>query len=486
MMSDLVPIKIPPGMFRNGTEYESSGRWYDGNMVRWENGRMKPVGGWQNWFPGFVFTGVARGGAAWADNSGFRYMFIGTNVKLYLSSGGQFADISPSDLVGGRPDSILGLGYGAGNYGKDKYGTQRTSSSLVTDAATWSFDTLGQVGLGVLTSDGRLLQFDPATGLLTVAAGAPINNIAMMVTNEDYVLLLGAGGQGRKIQWPDIGTTTSWTVGIGSSAGSIQLNTSGRCKAGSRVGLQNLVWTDADVHNINYVGPPAIYGPVRIAEGFGLVGPNAFAVTDVAYWLSWGGFKVFNGIVQDLPCDVQDYIWRNVNWTQVAKIYGEINARFNEATWHFPSVNSIENDSYVTYNYKEKVWTFGIGSALGARTTWVDRSPFPWAVAVSPSGSIYQHEIGYLADGVSRVGQIFAQSGPAEIGQGDRIIYSNLMLPDGLNTTSLSMTGRTRFAPQGPETVIGPVPLAPNAEGYVPIRLVGRQVAVRLDLIADT
>lgn len=484
-MADLVPIKIPPGMFRNGTEYESSGRWFDGNLVRWENGRMKPVGGWQQYNAGSAFIGIARGGIAWSDNNGFRYCMIGTHLRLYETSGGVFSDITPGALVGGRPDSILGLGYGSGNYGKESYGTVRTLGNLVTDAATWSFDTLGQTAVAVLTSDGKLWQFDPATGLLTQPVGSPIGNLAVMVTNEDYVLLLGAGGQGRKLQWPDIGTTTIWTPASTNSAGSIQLNSSSRCKAGARVGTQNIVWTDSDVHNVQYVGPPAIYGPVRIAEGCGLVGPNAYAVTDVAYWMSYGGFFVYNGQVQPLDCDVQDYIWRNVNWLQAAKIYAEINSRYNEVTWLFPSSGSIENNSYVTYNYKDRLWTFGINSTLGARTTWIDRSPFPLPLAVDPNGVVYEHETGFLADGATRVGQVFAQSGPAEIGNGDKVLYANLMVPDGFNTAAIQMTTKTRFAPLGPEVVTGPYSLVPNAEGYVPVRIVGRQAAVRIDAILD-
>lgn len=474
-------------MFRNGTEYEASGRWFDGNMVRWENGRMKPVGGWQALLaPGVAFTGVARGGVAWEDNNGFKYIAIGTNTNLYVGEGGVFTDVTPMGLVGGRADSIAGAGYGAGNYGAETYGTQRSTASLITDAATWSFDTFGETIVMVLTSDGNLWQFDPSTGDVTQPDGSPTGNIAVMTTNEDFVLVLGAGGEGRLIQWPDIGTTTVWTPATTNSAGSIQLNTGGRCRAGARVGTQNLVWTDADVHLVNYIGQPGIYGPVRIAEGCGLVGPNAFAVTDVAYWWSWGGFFAYNGIAQPLPCEVQGYIWRNVNWTQTAKIYGETNSRYNEITWHFPSLNSLENDSYVTFNTKDQVWTFGIGSALGARTTWVDRGTLPLPVAVDPAGVIYEHETGFLANGASRVGQIFAQSGPAEIGNGDQVIYANLLLPDGDTLSSLSMTVKTRQAPAGPQSSVGPLSLTPNAEGYVPMRISGRQASVRLDQTADT
>ena len=42
----LVPLKIPAGIYRNGTEYQAMGRWYDSNLVRWFEGTLRPVGGW--------------------------------------------------------------------------------------------------------------------------------------------------------------------------------------------------------------------------------------------------------------------------------------------------------------------------------------------------------------------------------------------------------------------------------------------------------
>lgn len=490
----LLPIKIPPGMFRNGTNYEAKGRWYDGNMVRWENGRLKPIGGWQALLaPGASFSGVARGGVAWADDSGFKHIMIGTNSNLYVGEGGTFTDITPVGLVAGRVDSILGPGYGAGAYGQENYGTQRTTAGIELDAATWSMDTFGQDWVGCLTSDQKLYEYNVGTGTVAQIANSP-TALAVMVTNEDYVLALGAGGAGRKIQWCDEGNDTVWTPATTNSAGSIALNTGGRCRAGARVGLQNIVWTDTDVHLVNYIGTPGIYGPIRIAEGCGLVGPNAFAVTDVAYWWSYGGFFRYNGLVQPMRCDVQDYIFKNVNTLQYAKIYCETNTRFNEVTWWFPSLNSTECDSYVTYDYKQDVWSFGIASGLGARTTWVDRGTFPLPMAVDPSGIIYEHETGFLANGATRVGQVYAQSGPAEIGNGERVVYVNNLIPDddedgedsdNPGTSALQATVTTKFAPKGPATVLGPVDLTPNAEGFVPLMFAGRQAAFKMAATKD-
>lgn len=42
----MLPLKIPLGVARNGTEYQNAGRWYDAQLVRWFEGTLRPVGGW--------------------------------------------------------------------------------------------------------------------------------------------------------------------------------------------------------------------------------------------------------------------------------------------------------------------------------------------------------------------------------------------------------------------------------------------------------
>lgn len=473
-------------MFRNGDQYEAAGRWYDGNLVRWDNGRMKPFGGWQALLSGgAAFTGLARGSLAWTDNANNKRIAIGTNSKLYIGTGGTFTDSTPAGFNAGRADSILGTGYGAGAYGKETYGTARTIGTLALNAATWSMDTYGQDWVGCCTGDQKIYEMNVGTGVVAQVANSP-TALAVLTTNENYLLALGAGGSGKRIAWPTLGDDTVWAATNQNSAGGINLQTNGTCMAGARVGLQNLVWTTTDVHLINFINKPGIYGPIKLADHCGLIGPNAACVTDVAYWWAPGGFFTYNGIVEPLNCEVQDYIFKNVNLTQVAKIEAALNSKNNEIIWFFPSLNSMEVDSYVAYNYKMKVWYYGLQSAM-ARTTWVDRGVFPWPLAVDAAGVIYEMEQGFLANGVSRAGQVFAVSGSAQIGNGDKVICSNLMIPGvGVNPGSLQMSAKARFAPTGPETTLGPWSLVPNAEGYSGVRFTGRQVALRLDQIADT
>lgn len=45
-MQERLSLKLPPGIFRNGTKYQSRGRWYDASLVRCFESSVRPIGGW--------------------------------------------------------------------------------------------------------------------------------------------------------------------------------------------------------------------------------------------------------------------------------------------------------------------------------------------------------------------------------------------------------------------------------------------------------
>ena len=113
----LVDLKIPPGVYRNGTDLQGEGRWRDVNLVRWHDGLMRPVGGWRK-----KSTSAApnklRGMLAWTDNSSNRYIASGTYNKLFAyTNAGVKYDITPVGLSAGREDAAAFTAYGSGFYG---------------------------------------------------------------------------------------------------------------------------------------------------------------------------------------------------------------------------------------------------------------------------------------------------------------------------------------------------------------------------------
>lgn len=468
----LVPLNIPPGVVRSGTELQSSGRWYDANLVRWTEGAMEPVGGWERRGNG-TLTGKCRGLLTWKTNSGVRFAGLGTSSKLYaMTQSSVLVDITPTSFTAGSDDASTGAGYGISTYSTGYYGTPRPDAGSVTPATTWSLDTWGEYLVGCSTSDGKLYewQLDFVTPTKAVAiTNAPTNCQGLLVTAERSLFALGASGDGRKVAWSDLENNTIWTAASTNLAGSVILQTTGKIVCGKRVRGQNLILTDIDAHTLTYVGQPFVYQAEIAGRACGIVSANAVAVLDnMAVWMGQKGFHVYDGYVKPLPCEVFDFVFNNININQISKVYAVNNAQYNEVWWFYPSANSNENDSYVAWDYVENHWTIG----TLARTAGTDRSVFRNPIMIGANGYIYDHEVGLNYDSSSP----YAESGPVQIGNGDNIMYINELIPDERNQGGVTATFKTRYYPNSDESTYGPYSLTNPTS----VRFNGRQVKMRV------
>ena len=75
----LIPLQIPAGVYRNGTDFQGSNRWRDANLVRWVENTMRPVGGWENRVS--LGTTAPRGSLAWQDTTSDRWFAAGFGVS---------------------------------------------------------------------------------------------------------------------------------------------------------------------------------------------------------------------------------------------------------------------------------------------------------------------------------------------------------------------------------------------------------------------
>jgi hypothetical protein len=466
----LVPINLQPGVYRNGTDYQSKGRWRDASLVRWYEGTMRPVGGWRKRASGQL-TGKARGLIAWRTNANARWIGIGTHSKLYaMNEAGTITDITPAGFTVGNADAVLNLGYGGGPYGLFTYGTPRADTGTLTPATTWTLDNWGEYLLACSNADGKIYEWQLNTANDAVAlTNAPTGNKAVLVTAERFVFALGAGGNARKVAWSDQEDNTMWTPAVTNQAGDIELETVGSIVTAKRLRGVNLIFTDVDVHTAQYQGAPFVYGFERIATGCGVISAQAVAaVESVAYWWSPAGFFMYDGFVRPLKCDVLDYLVNNLSQTQRSKVYAVANNQFGEVWWFYPSASNTEVDSYVAYNYREGHWT--IGSL--ARTCGTDRGVFTYPIMVSVDGYVYEHEVGVTYDGAVP----FARTGPIEFGDGDRLMVAKQLIADEKTQGQVGVQFITKFAPNGSETTktytIDSI--------YTPVRFTGRQVEMKV------
>jgi len=467
----LIPLKIPAGVYRNGTEYQSKERYFDSNLVRWFEGTLRPLGGWRK-KSSSQMTGKCRGLITWKDNSAGRWIAAGTHSKLYvMNEAGTLKEITPSSFTAGIADAATKTGYGYSTYGSYAFGVARPDNGSVTPATTWTLDTWGEYLVACSSADGQLLQWQLGFSTPTLAAAitnAPTSCAAVMTTAERFVFALGASGNPRLVKWCDQEDNTVWTPAATNQAGDFELQTVGSLKTGKRVRGVNLLFTDVDVHVSTYIGLPYVYSFEKAGSGCGVISSQSVGAIDTAaIWMSRSGFWIYDGYVKPLVSEVGDYVFQNMNYNQSSKVYCVHNSKYGELTWFYPSSQSNENDSYVTYNYREGHWSIG---SLG-RTAGTDRGVFLDPLMVSSDGYVYEHEVGYNYDGATP----YAETGPIELGNGDVVMSVSRVLPDEQTLGEVVVSFKTRMYPTSDETTYGPYTAAQPTD----VRFSARQVKVR-------
>jgi len=444
-----VEVDPPPGLRAAGTKYQSKGFYRDSDLIRWEAGSLKPIGGWQA-RTSDPLEGVSRAVMTWADNTNQSWIGVGTHTHLYaVTRSGSVSDITPAGFTPGRQNSDVGGGYGTGLYGTALYGTPRPDSTNILAASVWTLDTFGENLVGVMDSDSTIYEWPPGDPAADAVANAPTAR-AILTTAEGILMALAADNNPRYIKWSDIQNNTDWTPTATNQARDQLLQTQGEIMTGKRVPGGNLILTDEGAFRATYVGAPFVYQFDRVGSGCGIVSRQAIAVTQQAtYWMGRNGFFVYNGFVQPLPCDIQDVVFSDYNSQQEAKVSAVLIAEHNEVWWFYCSSDSIEIDRAVSLNTAEGTWmlhrlvrTAGTGS----------NGAFQYPVMVGMDGIIYDHEIGNARDGR----RPYARTGPVEIGQGDNVIMLKRFIPDERAAGSARVTFFGRTWPTTPDMQNGP------------------------------
>ena len=308
-----------------------------------------------------------------------------------------------------------------------------------------------------------------------IIANAPTSNKGLIVTEERFIFALGAGGNPRKVQWCDRENNTLWTPAATNEAGDIELQTSGQIETAIRTRGQTLIITDIDAHTARYIGPPYVYGFERVGTSCGIISRQAAADVDMGvFWMGSGGFYRFDGnLVSEIPCDVHDYVFSDINTSQKSKTWAFTNGQFGEIWWFYASSNSTEIDRYVAFDYKENHWLIGNLS----RTTGASRGVFEYPMLMDAAGAMYDHEVGlsYAVSGTEQ--SVFAESGPISIGNGDNIMQVTDLIPDEKTQGDVDVTFKSRYYPNDTEYTHGPyTPSSPTA-----VRFSGRQIRMRVE-----
>ena len=398
----------------------------------------------------------------------------------------------------GLDEYVSSTGWGAGLWGTGTFGSA-TALSFTNQLRLWSADNFGE-DLVSCGRNGGIFYWKKSDGLTTRAVllasktGAnqvPTVGLQTIVSEKDrHLIVLGAdnlSGDTRTgvidpmlIAFSDQENELEFEPRTTNTAGSLRLSEGSIIVGSVKARQEILVWTDTALYSMQFVGPPFTFSINLINNNTGLIAPNA-AVTSPAgvYWMGYDSFYVYNGSVQKIPCSVLSYVFDNLNVSQSYKILAFTNNRFNEVGWFYVSSDATEIDQYVTYNYAEKSWSYGVLS----RTAWLDSGTESYPRATS-SNYIYEHEFGYDDDG-SPMTNVFIESSDFDIGDGEQFAFISRIIPDlrfvsNSSAGAVNMVLKTRNAP-GDTLATNSTNVITSTTSQSFVRARARQAAVRIE-----
>ena len=413
----------------------------------------------------------------------------------------------------------IGTGWGTGTWSRGTWGSG-FSTGFGQQLRLWSQANFGEELL-FSPRGGALYLWQPGSGATpafgtrgTLVSGTDVPayiNQVMVSDTSRIVICFGCNDYGAYaatdidpllIRWTAQESYTDWTPAITNQAGSYRLSHGSTIVGALQTRQEILVWTDAAVYAMQYLGPPYVWGFTLLSDNISIVSPNAMATANgVVYWMGVDKFYVYSGRVETLPCAVRTYIYGDINRDQFAQCFAGTNEGYSEVWWFYCSADSDVVDRYVIFNYLDRVWYYG---SL-ARTAWLD-SPLRDFPQAATTGNIIVFHEAIVDNGETNPPSAidcYIQSSDFDIGDGHNYGFVWRMIPDitfdGSSTASPAFpAARFSMRPrQNPGSNYGtaPVPTVTSAQSYstqntytvqefteiIYTRIRGRQMAFKIE-----
>ena len=471
-----------------------------------------------------ILSGATATGGVAADtlNDYYGYQITVINQNSYsievpsassssVAAGGGLA-ITIKYLIGvgaglGAQSATPALGFGAGGWGDSTWNTPRSASAsnVKLDNSCWNLSLWGEDLLATLRG-GAIYYYDASVGvgsrasLVSGIAGADsVPNVVRVATVSfpDRHFIAGgcqayaAAGNGEVdnmlVRWSTQEQFQKFAPTSTNTAGDQRLEVGTKIVAMLPAREETIISTDEAVYGMSFIGGQFVFSFRLLSTNSGAAGLNSMVSVDGdVFWMGKNGnFYKYDGIVNELPCSVQYFVFDRINKDMIDKTVVGHNKAFKEITWFYVSNNSTntEPDSYATYNYGENAWSIGTMD----RTVWSDSFgarlvPF----AFDPSGFLYNHETGTTDNGAAM--NSFIEASPREItAEGENLYMVDQVIPDVTmsGTTSLDLYMNTRKYPNSTEIVKGPFPITSSTE-KLSTRAKGRQIAIKFQSTGTT
>jgi hypothetical protein len=367
------------------------------------------------------------------------------------SGDGGAAVIGDYQIDPGLPNPTFGYGWGTGLWSRSTWGSG-SNQPINLPQRTWFFDNFDndlvmnyyEDGKGPIyiwergTNTDPTIAFGTRAVLLSSLVGA--NEVPAVVSqvlvsqNDKHLLAFGAVPYTSSnvadfdpllIRWADQDNPIEWEPTPTNSAGFIRVSRGDAIVRALATRQEILVYTNTGLHSLQFTGTTDVFSLQELSDNISVMSPRCFAVANnVVFWMGYDKFYFYSGRVDTLPTTLWTHVFRNFNYGRANNVVAGTNEGYNEVWWMYPSAESDDNDSYVIFNYVEKIWYYGTIE----RTAWLDSGLRDYPQAVGIDGYVYDHEVG-LDDGDAPM-ESYILSSDFDIGDGEQFMLTRRIIPD--------------------------------------------------------
>ena len=387
---------------------------------------------------------------------------------------GGAATVGAYQINTGPSTQAVLTGWGASYWG---FGPWGIGQSAIDSLRIWNHANFGE-DLIFGPRGGGLYYWDASAGItvrgtplssLSGASGVPTLQNNLLVSDVSrFVLCFGVNPIGESsidpmlIRWSDQEDPANWTPTATNQSGDLRLSIGSQIVTARQTRQEILVWTDAALYSLQYLGPPYVWGAQSVGENVSITSPNAVATANnITYWMGTDKFYKYDGREQTLRCDLRQLIFQNsdpnltLNHDQTEQVFASTVEAYNEIWWFYCSTSSSVPNRYVVYNYAEDVWYYGSMT----RTAWIDSGLSPNPIATSANSYLLNQETG-VDDGETGTlvpMEAYIQSSEFDLDDGHNMSFVWRLLPD------LTFRGSTAASPKATFTL---TPLKNSGSGY--------------------
>lgn len=482
----------------------ASDPWAHGWGTAYYNGVDQQLRLWSNDNFGADLIIAPRGGPIyyWADSTG-----VSVRAQAISTLANSTTSVTDASTFAGAATSITVTSANAPYIYPYMY---ITGTNLPTGTQVASTHVTGSTTVAITTTTSGASSGDYSFSY--AGAFAPVATYqAITSVIQEFVIAFGSNPYSPNdayttfnpmlVRWSDQANPYQWIPQVVNQSGEYLL-TNGSYIMGARATRQEiLVWTDAALYSMQYLGAPYIWGFQIIMDNITVMSPNSMiTVNNVTYWMGRDRFYMYSGRVEVLPCALRQYIFADINLDQAYQVFVGTNNAFNEIWWFYVSSSSGDTviDKYVVYNYLDRVWYYGTMN----RSAWLENGTQPHPIAADYNNRLLYHEDGNddVAGDSPVAINAYVQSSDFDIGDGHNFGFVWRILPDvnfngsTSNEPSVTMTVRPR---QNSGTPYGQAdsPTVRSSQNYTRVpeytvqqftgqvytRLRGRQMSFRIE-----